>query len=88
MVWGNTLIFLYGNNYLVTSYDICAASVLARNAVSRNIIGAIMLLFGPQMYHKIGPNWATTTVGLIATALIPIPWDFYKWGQKAGYVKK
>ncbi|KAL7273421.1 hypothetical protein RUND412_003723 [Rhizina undulata] len=79
---GNTLIFLHGNNYLVTSYDIYAASALAGNAVSRSIIGAIMPLFGPQMYHKLGPNWAATTVGLIATALIPIPWGFYKWGKK------
>lgn len=41
-----------------------------------------MPLFGPQMYSKLGPNWAATTVGLIATALIPIPWGFYKWGKE------
>lgn len=32
---GNTLIFLHGNNYLVTSYDVFAASASAGNTVAR-----------------------------------------------------
>lgn len=41
-----------------------------------------MPLLGPQMYEKLGPNWAATTVGFLAVALIPIPWGFYKWGKQ------
>lgn len=41
-----------------------------------------MPLIGPQLYEKLGPNWAATAVGFLATALIPIPWGFYKWGKQ------
>jgi len=78
---GNVMVFLYANNYLVTSYDVYAASAMAGNAVVRSILGGTMPLFGPIMYHKMGPNWAPTTIALIAAALIPIPWAFYKWGK-------
>lgn len=54
---GNTYVFLHGNNYLVTSYDVYAASAMAGNAVTRSIVGGILPLFGPSMYHNLGPNW-------------------------------
>ncbi|KAA8911554.1 major facilitator superfamily domain-containing protein [Sphaerosporella brunnea] len=79
---GNTIVFLHANTYLVTSYDVYAASAMAGNAVVRSILGGVMPLFGPIMYRRLGPNWAATTVALIAAALIPIPWAFYKWGKK------
>ncbi|KAI5841424.1 major facilitator superfamily domain-containing protein [Morchella snyderi] len=79
---GNTWIFLHGNSYLITSYDVYAASALAGNTVTRSILGGILPLFGPQLYSKLGPNWAATTVGFISMALIPIPWGFYKWGKQ------
>ncbi|KAI5795283.1 MFS multidrug transporter [Geopyxis carbonaria] len=78
---GNVFVFLHANNYLVTSYDVFAASAMAGNAVTRSILGGVMPIFGPIMYHRLGPNIAATIVACIATALIPIPWVFYKWGK-------
>lgn len=79
---GNTLIFMYGINYLVESYTRYAASALAGNAVARSILGGILPLFGSQMYTTLGPNWAGTMIALMMAVLIPIPWGFYKWGKK------
>lgn len=78
---GNVLVFLHGNSYLVTSYDIYSASAMASNTVTRSILGGVLPLFGPALYHNLGPNMAGTTVGIIATVLIPIPWVFYRWGK-------
>jgi len=54
---GNTCVFLHANNYLVTSYDVYAASAVAGNAVVRSILGGVMPLFAPIMYRRMGPNW-------------------------------
>ncbi|TGZ78336.1 MFS general substrate transporter [Ascodesmis nigricans] len=79
---GNVLIFLHSNAYLVTSYDIYSASAMAGNAVTRSILGGVMPLFGPIMYHNMGPNRAATTLACVAVMLAPIPFVFYKWGKK------
>lgn len=41
-------------NYLVDSYTIYAASVLAANSVFRAIFGAVFPLFTRQMYSGLG----------------------------------
>jgi hypothetical protein len=94
---GNTYVFLHANNYLVTSYDVYSASAMAGGTITRSILGGVMPLFGPLMYHKLGPNmWvfprenmdkdtdgyrAATVVAIIAAVLVPIPFAFYKWGK-------
>ncbi|EKG09256.1 Sugar transporter conserved site [Macrophomina phaseolina MS6] len=70
-------IFVYGSNYLVDSYGIYAASALAGNTVTRSVLGAFLPLAGPSMYRSLGPNWAGTVLGIIATGCIPIPFVFY-----------
>ena len=34
------------------------------------------------MYAKLSPQWAGTLLGLVQVALIPIPFVFYKCGDK------
>jgi hypothetical protein len=34
------------------------------------------------MYKALTPQWAGTLLGLVQVALIPIPFVFYKWGDK------
>jgi hypothetical protein len=62
---GNAAVFIYASNYLVSSYDIYAASALAGNAVLRSIMGATLPLAGPSMYRTLGANWAGTLLGLL-----------------------
>ncbi|KAK3990944.1 citrinin biosynthesis cluster MFS transporter mrr1 [Cladorrhinum sp. PSN332] len=79
---GNTLSFIYGSNYLAGAYGIYAASALAGNAVLRSAAGALLPLAGPAMYEAMTPRWAGTFLGLLEVLLIPIPFMFYKWGDR------
>lgn len=79
---GNCLVFIYASNYLAGSYGIYAASALAGNSVVRSFIGGTLPLAGPSMYAAMTPQWAGTLLGLVQVALIPIPFVFYKWGDK------
>lgn len=79
---GNCLVFIYATNYIAGSYGIYAASALAGNSVVRSFFGGTLPLAGPAMYAKLTPQWAGTLLGLVQVALIPIPFVFYKWGDK------
>ncbi|KAK0721446.1 major facilitator superfamily domain-containing protein [Apiosordaria backusii] len=79
---GNTLSFIYGSNYLAGAYGIYAASALAGNAVMRSVFGAVLPLAGPAMYKAMSPQWAGTFLGLLEVMLVPIPFMFYKWGDR------
>jgi hypothetical protein len=79
---GNGAVFIYASNYLVHSYGIYAASAMAGNAVIRSFLGGTLPLAGPPMYRALGPNWASTLLGLLEVAIIPIPFVFYKYGHK------
>lgn len=79
---GNTLSFIYGSNYLAGAYGIYAASALAGNAVMRSIVGAVLPLAGPAMYKAMTPQWAGTFLGLCEVLLIPIPFAFYRYGDR------
>ena len=48
----------------------------------RSFIGGTLPLAGPSMYAKLTPQWAGTLLGLVQVALIPIPFVFYKWGER------
>ncbi|KAF4121509.1 Sugar (and other) transporter [Geosmithia morbida] len=79
---GNTLIFIYGSNYLAGAYGIYAASALSSNAVMRSIFGATLPLAGPKMYEALTPQWAGTLLGLVEVTMIPIPFVFWRYGAK------
>ncbi|POS80785.1 major facilitator superfamily transporter [Diaporthe helianthi] len=79
---GNTLCFIYGSNYLAGAYGYFAASALAGNAVMRSIFGATLPLAGASMYEAMTPRYAGMFLGLLEVALIPIPWIFYRRGDR------
>ena len=79
---GNTLTFIYGSNYLATSYGLYAASALAGNMVIRSIFGGTLPLAGAAMYKAMTPQWAGTFLGLLEVMLIPIPIVFLRYGKQ------
>ncbi|EEQ87916.1 MFS multidrug transporter [Blastomyces dermatitidis ER-3] len=79
---GNTAVFIYASNYLTHSYGVYAASAMAGNSVMRSVLGGVLPLAGPAMYAKLGPNWASTLLGLLEIMIIPIPFVFYKYGHR------
>lgn len=78
--FGMVLIFLSIMNYLIDSYTIFAASVLAGNGIIRSVFGAAFPLFTKQMYDGLGLNWAASVPAFLAVACIPLPFIFYKYG--------
>lgn len=78
--FGMVLIFLSLMNYLIDSYTIFAASVLAGNGVIRSIFGAAFPLFTKQMYSNLGIHWASSVPGFLALLCLPLPFLFYKYG--------
>ncbi|KAI4858964.1 MFS general substrate transporter [Hypoxylon rubiginosum] len=97
--FGMVLVFLSIMNYLIDSYTIFAASVLAANSVLRSLFGAAFPLFTTYMYNNLGIHWASTIPAFLALACVPFPFLFYKYGasirekckfaaQSAAFMKK
>lgn len=78
--FGMVLVFLSIMNYLIDSYTIYAASVLAANSVLRSMFGAVFPLFTTYMYDNLGIHWASTIPAFLALACVPFPFLFYKYG--------
>lgn len=76
--FGMVLIFLGIMNYLIDSYTIFAASVLAANSVLRSLFGAAFPLFTSQMYAGLGIHWASCIPAFLALICVPFPFLFYK----------
>ena len=75
-----TFRFLFSNSiigYLIDCYLMYAASALAANAIMRSILGAVFPLFSTYMYKNLGNAWASTLVGFLALACVPMPFVFY-----------
>ncbi|KAK7743751.1 MFS siderochrome iron transporter 1 [Diatrype stigma] len=79
---GLVLVFLSLMNYLIDSYVLYAASVLAANSVLRSLFGAAFPLFTTQMYTRLGIHWASSIPAFLAIACLPFPFLFYHYGKQ------
>ena len=68
--------------YLVDAYTIYAASATAANTILRCLLAALLPLAGPAMYAKLNYGWGNSLLGFIAVAFIPVPFIFYRYGQR------
>ncbi|KAJ9141828.1 MFS general substrate transporter [Pleurostoma richardsiae] len=80
--FGLMSIFLQALNYLVDAYLMFAASAIAGNTFLRSLCGAGFPLFSTYMFNGMGIEWASTLLGCVAAAMIPIPIVFYIYGPK------
>ncbi|KAH3917303.1 hypothetical protein HBI56_119610 [Parastagonospora nodorum] len=78
--FGMAVVFLSVMNYLVDSYLIYAASVLAASSVLRSLFGAAFPLFTSYMYADLGIHWASSIPAFLALACVPFPFLFYRYG--------
>jgi hypothetical protein len=80
---GNLLVFCSCVLYLIDTYGSSAgASATAANGMLRYVLGAAFPLFTVQMYKRLGIGWATSLLGFVTVALLPIPWMLYKFGPR------
>jgi hypothetical protein len=77
MGFGFFTIFQAALNYLIDTFQKYAASAVAANTFLRSIFAAVFPLFVNPMFHNLGIPWASSVLGFIAVALIPIPYCFY-----------
>ncbi|OJJ47008.1 hypothetical protein ASPZODRAFT_65868 [Penicilliopsis zonata CBS 506.65] len=85
---GILVIFMQGLNYIVDVYLMFANSAIAANTLIRSGLGGAFPLFATQMYDALGVDWATSLLGFITVAMIPIPILFYIYGKKIRAMSK
>ncbi|KAF2207488.1 hypothetical protein CERZMDRAFT_51185 [Cercospora zeae-maydis SCOH1-5] len=76
------LIFVSYLSYLADTYLSYAASAIAANTVCRSAFGAVAPLFTAQMFEALGVGGAGSLIGGVAVLLAPIPFLFWKYGEK------
>ncbi|RDW88261.1 putative MFS multidrug transporter-2 [Coleophoma cylindrospora] len=73
-------IFQAGLNYLIDTFQKYAASAVAANTFLRSVLAAGFPLFAAPMFHNLGIPWASSVLGFISVAMLPIPYLFYIYG--------
>jgi len=79
---GAFLLFNSVLNYLGDAYPNDAASVYAGNDFMRSCFGAGFPVFAAAMYNNLGVAWASSTLGFLSIAFIPIPFVLYMYGER------
>jgi len=85
---GMVLVFLSVFNYLIDSYLLYAASVLAANSVLRSLFGVGFPLFVSPMFANLGVNWAVTLIAFLALACAPLPVACFIYGPRIRRLSK
>lgn len=78
--FGMVAVFLPIFSYLVDSYTIFAASVMAANLILRSIFGAVFPIFTTYMYRDLSIGWAGSIPAFLSLACAPMPFLFYRYG--------
>lgn len=76
------MVFLAITNYLIDSYTIFAASVLAANSLLRSLFGFAFPLFTTYMFQNLGIHWASSIPAFLALGCVPFPFLFFKYGAQ------
>ncbi|EPX71637.1 MFS family membrane transporter [Schizosaccharomyces octosporus yFS286] len=75
------IVFFVSYNYIIDSYQHIAPSALAAATVVRYCASGGVTLAARPMYLNLGDHWATSVLGFISVAMVPIPFIFYKYGK-------
>lgn len=76
------LIFFSLTQYLIDTYTIYAASVIAGSGILRSLFGAVFPLFTPVMYQNLGIHWASSIPAFLAVLCMPFPFLFRRYGER------
>ncbi|KAI2731275.1 uncharacterized protein N7518_002381 [Penicillium psychrosexuale] len=85
---GILVIFMQGLNYIIDVYMMFANSAIAANTLIRSTMGGAFPLFATQMYNNLGVAWASSVLGFITIAMIPIPILFFIYGSRIRAMSK
>ena len=79
---GAFCLFMAVLTYLGDAYPKYVASVYAGNDLVRSSFGAAFPLFANAMYGRLGIGWASSLLGFLSIAFIPIPYVLYFYGER------
>ncbi|KAM4055320.1 major facilitator superfamily protein [Hirsutella rhossiliensis] len=79
---GMLLVFFSLTQYLVDSYTIYAASVIAGSGIVRSLFGAAFPMFTTKMYEDLGIHWASSVPAFLSLACVPFPLLFHRYGAR------
>lgn len=82
MGFGFFTIFQAALNYLIDTFASCAASAVAAQTFVRAIFAGSFPMFVTPMFRGLGIKWGSSVLGFLATAMIPIPFLFYFYGER------
>lgn len=85
---GIQMIFLQGLSYIIDVYLMHANSAIAGNTLVRSLAGGGFPMFATAMYHTLGVPWATSLLGFLTVAFLPVPILFFKYGKKIRQMSK
>lgn len=80
---GNIMVYSSGALYIMNSYgSLHGASALSANSLLRYAGGGAFPLFTVQMFSALGIGWASSLLGFVSVALVPVPFVLYKYGHR------
>lgn len=74
--------------YHISAMRIPTLCVMAGKDLQRSAFGAGFPLFANAMYKKLGIDWASSLLGFLGIAFIPIPFALHKWGRQVRFKGK
>lgn len=79
---GINIVMMCVATYLIDAHPRFEASANAASTAVRSLIGALAPLFGRSMYEKLGLGWGTSLLGFLTLIMAPLPWLFFKYGER------
>ncbi|KAJ8105640.1 hypothetical protein ONZ43_g7346 [Nemania bipapillata] len=79
---GNINLFVSALQYTGDVYHRTnVASATSANSLARYVLAGVFPLFSLQLYKNLGVAWASSLLGFISIALLPLPWLLFKFGK-------
>ena len=80
---GNIMVYSSGALYIMECYgSLHGASALSANSILRYAFGGALPLVTVQMFSSLGIGWASSLLGFVSIAMVPVPWVLYKYGGR------
>lgn len=79
---GQVIVFNTVQNYYIDSFSRYAASAIAGGSVFRSLVGGVVPLFAPTLFHRLGYGWGISVFGFAAVLIAPSPILFYYFGAR------
>lgn len=85
---GIYILFLQITAYTIDVYLMHANSAISALTIVRSLVAGGFPVFAGPMYHNLGVQWASSLLGFLAVAFLPVPIVFYLYGAKIRKLSK